>query len=197
MPSLSIRFRTLFVIAASCASIGVAGCMHNTTADFPPVTAPPQPQAERPMNVAPDTDATPPHPAAPAAPQITEELIPPILDDMPIMKMPSAPPRPSAEHSAEHEPLPADHPPAPQIVPTISASEQQNDQRQIASDVSLAQQNLAQAEQRQLNAQQRDLRDKVRAFLKQSEDAAKAGDWGAAQNFAQKARLLSVQLLNQ
>lgn len=196
MPSRSTRLRTFLAIAALCVSIGVAGCMHNTTADFAPVSAPPQPQTERPMNVAPDTDATPPHPATPAPPQIAEDLTPPDLADLPIMRMPSAPPRPPAERSAEHEPQLPDHVQPPQIVPQISASEQQNYQRQTSSDVSAAQQNLAQAEQRSLNPQQRDLRDKVRSFLKQSEDAGKAGDWVAAQNFAQKAHLLSDQLLH-
>lgn len=195
MPSLSIRFRTLSAVAALCISIGAAGCMHNTTADFPPVSAPLQPQTERPMNVAPDTDATPPHPAAPAAPKVAEELIPPILDDMPIMRMPSAPPRPPTEKPADREPLPTDQAQPPHMVVQMSPSEQQNYQNQTASDVSAAQQVLAQADKRQLNNQQRDWRDRIRQFLQQSEDAGKAGDWAAAVNFAEKARLLSDQLV--
>lgn len=195
MPSRNIRFRTLFAVAASCVSIGVAGCMHNTTADSPPISAPPQPQIERPMNVAPDTDATPPHAATPAPPQVVEDLTPPILDDMPIMKMPSAPPRPPAEHASDHEPQPADHAQQPQIVPTISQSEQQGYQRQIDSDVAVAERNLAEAQKRQLNSEQHGLLDSVRSYLKQSQDTAKAGDWAGAQRLAEKARLTSIQLL--
>jgi hypothetical protein len=189
--------RIFFALAAACASIGLAGCVHNTTLSPVPMAAPPQPATERPMNVAPDTDASPPHHPAPAPPQIAENLSPPqIADDMPIMKMPSAPPKPATERFAEHEPEPVDHAPPPQIVPQISPSEQQNYERQASSDASAAQQVLSQAAKRQLNPQQRDLRDKIRSFLKQSQDAGKTGDWAAAQNFAQKAHLLSVELLN-
>jgi hypothetical protein len=149
------------------------------------------------MNVAPDTDATPPHPAAPRAPEIAENLMPPpIAQGMPMIAGPSAPPRPATEHAAEHEPTPIDHAAAPQIVPTLSPSEQQNYQRQTDSDASFAQQVLAQAEKHQLDPQQRGWRDLVQSYLKQSQDAEKAGDWAAAQNFAQKARLTSTQLLN-
>jgi len=47
-----------------------------------------------------------------------------------------------------------------------------------------------------LNAAQQDLVGKIRSFADQSRDASKAGDWARAQNLAQKARLLSVELLN-
>lgn len=190
-------FWMILAIAVACVSIGITGCMHNSTLAPVPVAAPPHPATERPMNVAPDTDASPPHPVVPPPPRITEDAAPPALaDDIPLMKMPSAPPRAPAEKTAGREPEPVDRTPAPQIVPQISASEQQNYERQANADVSAAQQNLVQADARQLNDQQRDLRDKVMSFLKQSRDAGKAGDWAAAQNFAQKARLLSVQLLN-
>ncbi len=198
MLSRNARFRTFFAIAAACASIGAAGCMHNTTLVSAPVTAPPQPASERPMNVAPDTDASPPHAAAPAPPRIAEDVAPPPLAEIiAAPKMPIAPPKPSNERSAsQHEPESVDHTPAPQIVPQMSPSEQQNYERQASTDASVAQDNLVRAEERQLNGTQRDLRDKVLSFLKQSREAGKAGDWIAAQNFAQKARLLSVQLLN-
>lgn len=190
-------FRTLLAIATACASIGLAGCPRNYTMVSAPVSAPPQPTTERPMNVAPDTDASPPHAAAPAPPHVAADVTPPPLaEDLPVVRMPSAPPRPTTEKSAEHEPEPVDHGTAPQIVPQISASEQQGYQRQIDSDVSVAQQNLAEAQKHQLNGQQSDLRDKVRSYLKQSEDESKAGDWAAAQNLAQKARQTSIQLLN-
>jgi hypothetical protein len=37
---------------------------------------------------------------------------------------------------------------------------------------------------------------KIRSFLSQSRDASKDGDWARAQNLAQKARLLSNELIN-
>lgn len=197
MPLRNAGLRTLLSIVAVCASIGIAGCPRNSTLVSAPVVAPPQPTAERPMNVAPDTDATPPHKAAPPPPHIAADVTPPPLSaDLPVMKMPSAPPRPPAEKAAEHEPEPVDHAAQPQIVPQLSPSEQQNYERQASSDAGVARQNLAQADARKLNPQQRDLRDKVVSYLKQSEDAGKAGDWLAAQNLAQKARQVSIQLLN-
>lgn len=197
MPLRNVTLRTLLAIATACVSIAIAGCPHNTTYDLAAPAPAPQPQTERPMNIAPDTDATPPHAAAPAPPHIAADLTPPPLSaDLPMMKMPSAPPRPATEKTAEHEPELVDHAAPPQIVPQISASEQQNYERQASSDAGVARQNLAQADAHQLNPQQRDLRDKVVSYLKQSDDARKAGDWLAAQNLAQKARQVSVQLLN-
>ena len=38
--------------------------------------------------------------------------------------------------------------------------------------------------------------EKIRSFLAQSLDASKSGDWARAQNLAQKARLLSTELIN-
>jgi hypothetical protein len=55
---------------------------------------------------------------------------------------------------------------------------------------------LAQANGKQLSAGQQDLEEKIRSFLVQSRDASKSGDWARAQNLAQKARLLSVELVN-
>lgn len=189
-------FRTFLATAAACASIGLAGCPRNTMVASVPVSAPPQPTAERPMNVAPDTDASPPHAAAPAAPHIAGDVTqPPVLDDLSAMKMPSAPPRPPAEKSADHEPEPVDHGTAPQIVPQLSPSDQQNYERQASSDVSVAQQNLAEAQKHQLDAQQRSWRDSVKSYIQDSQDAGKRGDWAAAQRLAEKARLTSIQLL--
>lgn len=149
------------------------------------------------MNVAPDTDATPPRPTAPRPPQIPENLAaPPIAGDIPVIAGPTAPPHPAAEHAAEHEPIPIDHAPVPQIVPTLTPSEQQNYQRQADSDASFAQQVLAQAQKHQLDAEQRGWRDLVQSYLNQSQAAGKAGDWAGAQKLAEKARLTSTQLLN-
>jgi hypothetical protein len=69
-------------------------------------------------------------------------------------------------------------------------------QRKTNGDVSVARKNLQAAQGRQLNSAQQDLVDKIRSFLSQSQDASKGGDWARAQNLAQKARLLSVELVD-
>jgi hypothetical protein len=62
--------------------------------------------------------------------------------------------------------------------------------------MSAAERNLAQVAGKQLSAGQQDLAEKIRSFLSQSRDASKSGDWARALNLAQKARLLSVELVN-
>ena len=47
-----------------------------------------------------------------------------------------------------------------------------------------------------MNAAQQDLAGKIRSFTDQARDAGKGGDWTRAQNLAQKARLLSIELIN-
>ena len=49
---------------------------------------------------------------------------------------------------------------------------------------------------KQLNAVQNDLLEKVRGFLGQAREAARAGDWQRALNLAEKAQVLSVELVN-
>ncbi len=68
--------------------------------------------------------------------------------------------------------------------------------RKTADDIAAAQHNLQQTNGKHLSAAQQDLADKIRSFVSQSEDAIKGGDWDRAQNLAQKARLLSTELLN-
>lgn len=69
-------------------------------------------------------------------------------------------------------------------------------QRKTSDDISVAESNLQQTNGKPLNAAQTDLAEKIRSFVAQSRDAMKDGDWARAQNLAQKARLLSVELLN-
>jgi hypothetical protein len=87
-------------------------------------------------------------------------------------------------------------PPAPQISPELSEGEKANFQRGTAEDAAVAQSNLNQADGKRLNAQQHDLMDKIKSFLEQSSAAAKEGDLARAKNLAQKARVLSVELVN-
>ena len=84
----------------------------------------------------------------------------------------------------------------PLISPQLSAADQQNYERKMNDDVGAAEKNLQQANGRQLNAAQQDLVEKIHSFLDQARDASKGGDWARAQNLAQKARLLSTELVD-
>lgn len=87
-------------------------------------------------------------------------------------------------------------PPAPQISPQLSDDKKAALQRETVEDIGVAQSNLQQANGKRLNAQQYDLVDKIKSFIDQSRDAGKEGDLNRARNLAQKARLLSVELVN-
>jgi len=108
---------------------------------------------------------------------------------------PAKPARPVTDSASEP---PADqpaHPPAPQISPQLSPDEQANYQRKTKEDLEVAERNLQQANGKTHSAAQEDLKEKIRRFIEQSRDATKAGDLARAQNLAQKARLLSVELV--
>jgi hypothetical protein len=147
------------------------------------------------MTIAPDTNATPPTEAVIPPPAIpdTAAAAPPVT--IPRGKTGPKPPKASPEPTPEP---PADqpaHPPAPQISPQLSPGDQAAYERKTNDDIGVAEKNLQQANGKQLSAAQNDLVEKIRSFLSQSRDAAKSGDLARAQNLAQKARLLSVELV--
>ena len=196
MPSRKNQHRSA-LLAAILVACFAAGCLrHRVQASAPVVTAP-QPEAVRPMNVAPDTNALPPKPAdAPAPPVSSNETSDP-LGSISKSKAPPAPPKPATEQPAP-EPS-AEQParaPLPQISPQLSSSDQQAYEHKTNDDISAAEKNLQQANGRQLSAGQQDLVEKIKGFLDQSRDASKSSDWARAQNLAQKARLLSIELVN-
>jgi hypothetical protein len=78
----------------------------------------------------------------------------------------------------------------------LSANDQATYARKTDDDVSVAEGNLQRSTDKRLSAAQRDLVEKIQSFLSQSREASKAGDWARAQNLAQKARLLSVELVD-
>ena len=144
------------------------------------------------MNVAPDTNANPPESPVPSAPAIAGSSSQPVEI---VSAEPVAPRKPGGE-SAETVSQPSAHPAAPQISPQISPGDQAAYERKTNDDVSVTQKNLDMARGKQLSAAQRDLIEKIRSFVSQSRDASKDGDWARAQNLAQKARLLSAELIN-
>ena len=144
------------------------------------------------MNVAPDTNATPPESPVPLAPAVAGSSAPPVQI---ASTEPVAPRKPGGE-STEAVTQPSAHPAAPQISPQISAGDQAAYERRTNDDVSVTQKNLDMAKGKQLSAAQRDLIEKIRSFVSQSLGASKDGDWARAENLAQKARLLSAELIN-
>ncbi|HYL68731.1 MAG TPA: hypothetical protein VEX69_06170 [Candidatus Limnocylindria bacterium] len=146
------------------------------------------------MTIAPDTNASPPTEALEPPPAVPDATTTPPAVVVPHPK-PAKPPRPVTEPATEP---PADqpaHPPAPQISPQLSPAEQASYERKTNEDLAVAEKNLQQANGRKTSAAQDDLKEKIRRFIEQSRDAVKAGDLARAQNLAQKARLLSVELV--
>ncbi len=147
------------------------------------------------MNTAPDTSAEPPvevvipPPALPAAGALPPPV--PIPSKRPGPRKPAAG-QPAMETSSE----PPAHSPPPQISPEISPRDQASYERSTGEDIAVAEKNLDDVQGKQLNAAQQDLADKIHSFLEESRQASKDGDWARAQTLAQKARLLSVELIN-
>jgi hypothetical protein len=194
MPSYQMRDRA--VLIACCLSIFAGGCAPKNIHVVAPVSAPPTPTLSetRPMTIAPDTDASPPAETAPVAPVVASEEPPAPPVSIPATKAapPRKPPEPVTESTAE----PPARRPAPLISPQLSPGDQASYERKTGEDIGMAEKNLQGAQRKQLSAAQQDLVDKIRSFLSQARDASKSGDWARAQNLAQKARLLSIELVN-
>lgn len=194
---LADRIQKRFVPVACLLAILAAGCVRGKVHAVAPVGTPPSPtlsETERPMTIAPDTDASPPVEAAPAPPTVAIEQPsePVALPATKTAPAPRKPPEPVAEAAAE----PPARRPAPLISPQLSPGDQASYERKTGEDVGVAEKNLQGAQGKQLSAAQQDLVDKIRSFLAQAREASRTGDWARAQNLAQKARLLSIELIN-
>ncbi len=199
---MSSRFdnRIALALLACVLSLVTAGCegknVHASVPAAAPASAPAQ--ADRPMTTAPDTDATPPTevaatppPPIPAPPPSSPSVAIPATTPVPAPRRPS-----EAQSSGEGDSESATRKPALQITPELSPGDQASYERKTADDLAVAEKNLGQANGKQLSAAQQDLVAKITSFASESRDASKSGDWARAQNLAQKARLLSVELLN-
>jgi hypothetical protein len=132
-----------------------------------------------------EVDATPPEMANPAP--------------LPLPVLIIRPPNPPTVHRAasnntEPEPEPV-KPEAPQISPQLSPDESARAQSSADKDIRTAQQNLDFASGKRLTVNQQDMADKIRGFLKQAQDAKAISDWSRAKSLAEKARLLSDELV--
>ena len=196
MSRRTIHMRLAGVLLLGALPFGLTGCNEKKVHAAAPVASAPSPATmERPMNTAPDTDAAPPPEVVAAPPALpAPTTLPPAPATLAPAK-PAPPRRTTGEPSAESEAEQPSHPPAPQIAPQLSPGDQATYQKKTADDIGVAERNLQQISGKQLNATQQDLVGKIRSFLAQSRDASKDGDWTRAQNLAQKARLLSDELI--
>lgn len=181
-----MKLRRNILIPILClAAAGIGGCRRNIVRAAPPsVASPPdtepfpQPTVVNPQPVAVPTE--PPDVKTPAQPV-------PAVAEQPR-------PRPPVEAEAA-APKPEPEPEPLQIAPQLSAKDQAAAVRTTTNDIRVAERNLQVAYGRQLNASQNDLVEKIAGFLAQAHEAIRTGDWVRAQNLAQKAQVLSVELI--
>jgi hypothetical protein len=178
-PTRKARASTLVAVCVVC--FGVAGCQKKVAHAAPPVINPPT----VPEVIPADTKPVPPPIVPPPA----------TTSEPPTLVVPPAKVEPPKPRPATQEPS-APKPDAPQIAPQLTPAEQAAAEKQARKDIDTAENNLQLAYGKQLNAGQHDLVEKIRGFLGQSREALRAEDWTRAQNLAQKARVLSIELVN-
>ena len=190
MPSASTanllerRARIALALLLCAMTLGIAGCRKRTAQAAPPtVIVPPSPEPA--VSAKPTVTKTEPAPAANTTPT------PPPVVTTPLPKPAPSRPKPDAP-----DPTPPRTVPSPQISPQLNPQEEA--QAKSLTDVNLksANDNLQKASGRQLNAPQEDLVKKIQDFLRQAGEAKRAEDWVRARNLAQKAHLLSIELVN-
>ena len=179
--------RRIPLLALLCAiSAGLAGCAskHIVRAAPPSVSTPP-PEEASPM----PTPETPPpvNTTEEPAPEVPSPAVPPSP-----AKRPTPPRRPVQAETADPTPS---KPAPPQISPQLSARDLEATKKSTTANITTAEQNLQLANGKQLSAAQKDLTEKIKGFLSQSHEAIMADDWVRAQNLAEKARVLSAELV--
>jgi outer membrane biosynthesis protein TonB len=178
------KIQLLALLCAVCAVMAGCASKHIVRAAPPSVSTPP-----------PDETAPMPQPEAPPPVSTTEEPAPEVPSPAPPPapgKRPAAPRRPAPAETAD--PTPA-KPAPPQISPQLSARDLEATKKNTTTNITTAEQNLQLANGKQLSAAQKDLTEKIKGFLSQSHEAIMADDWVRAQNLAEKARVLSAELV--
>jgi outer membrane biosynthesis protein TonB len=181
-----MKLRVKILVALLClAAAGLAGCRRNIVRAAPPsVTTPPDTEPFPQPTVV--TQQPPPAPVEPPNVESPAQPVPAVADQ----------PRPKAPVEAETAaPKPEPEPEPIQIAPELSAKAQAAAVRATTNDIRVAERNLQTAYGRQLSASQNDLVGKIAGFLAQAHEAIRTGDWVRAQNLAQKAQVLSVELV--
>ena len=78
----------------------------------------------------------------------------------------------------------------------MSPAEEAEVKSQTQKSIAEAEANLRKASGRELNDTQRDMVEKIQNFLAQAREASEIPDWSRARILAEKARLLSTELVN-
>ena len=188
MPSRTHRKSLGFAALACALALSSAGCQKRTVQAAPPVVIAPAP-VDTPPASQPERE-TKPGPV-PEIPPSTNPAPSPTPPPKPAPRKPAPPPK----ETPEPEPAPP-KPAAPQMSVQLSPEELAKYQRSTNEDIATAEKNLQQAYGRDLNAAQHDLVEKIRSFLGQAREGIRESDWVRARNLAQKARVLSVDLVN-
>ncbi len=141
--------------------------------------------------------AAPPDPMEP--PEITPELaeatpvalvIPPARPARPVTRSTDAAAAPLSTEPASPKPAP------PRISMRLSPAEESSYRRQTNRAIAVAEKNLQSISSSTLSVEQQDLVEKIRGFLSQSREAIRSGDWLRAHSLAQKAQVLSEELIS-
>jgi hypothetical protein len=138
------------------------------------------------------------HPVQASVPDLAEVEAPELSGDFPPLSSPLSisrqPVRPRVAVQPTPETSESRKPPAPLLEPELTPQEVATAQQQLNESTAIAQKNLNSAKGRSLNATQADLTSKVVAFLQESKQAVREGDWTRARNLAKKAQVLSEEL---
>jgi hypothetical protein len=135
-------------------------------------------------------EASPPDLAEVEAPELSVDL-PPLPSSLSISRQP---PRPRVAVQPTPEAAESHKPSAPLLEPELTPQEVAAAQQQFNESTAIAQKNLNSTKGRSLNPTQADLSSKVVAFLQESKQAVREGDWTRARNLAKKAQVLSEEL---
>ena len=184
------RHVSLALLAAVLAAgLWTSGCVKRRVQAAPPVIVPTPAEEPAPTTPKPESKpGTPPETSAPAPALV----VPPSKTPPKRETRTTTPPA-----TLQPEPTPPAPTAPPQITPRLSAQEQAEAERRTSDDISLAERNLLLApDSKQLSVAQRDLVEKIRGFLAQAREAIRASDWVRARTLAQKARVLSIELVN-
>ncbi len=184
----------IVLLAFACA--GATACHRQTVHAAPPTAAPESAESSKPAPSAPSGSAAGaiPAPASPSSKSAEPGSAPPTA---PAAKPVQPKPRPVAPQPAPTaSEAPAPKPAPPQITPRISPAQEAELRSQTQKSIAEAEANLHRTAGRQLNDVQRDMVEKIQSFLIQSREASEIPDWSRAFILADKARLLSIELVN-
>lgn len=165
----------------------LTGCGNKKVHAAAPVTVPTQPPAPVSTPESSKSPASIPAPNTPAPTNPAPSNPPADLTPQPDKLKRPTPVTPPATEPARPE--------APQISPQLSPADQAQLEKETNQLIADSEQNLQRTNGRDLNASQKDMVDKINGWLDQSRDAVRTSDWARAKNLAQKAYLLSLELV--